>query len=159
MKKIPSCDMCGKQGELKPAKVENTILNLCSNCQSFGEAQQKPKYTQRKSNNYRKPKTKEEDKIYIFISGFGKKVKQAREALKLNQEEMARKLSIKDSLIHQIESEHMQPAINIAKKIEKALNIKIVQEVQEEETHIKEKPKLESKGLTLGDFIKVKKKK
>ena len=86
-----------------------------------------------------------------------------------NIEDFAKKINEHKSLVHQVESEHIKPNILLARKLEHALHIKIVEEVKSEKYEasdgdkhlnstgrITTKPK--SEGLTFGDMINFKKK-
>ena len=76
-----------------------------------------------------------------------------RESLGLSQEELAMKLSEKVSLLHKIETGHVEPSFKTAAKIEKLLKVKILEKISHE-------PEAKKSGknapFTLGDFIKVK---
>ena len=74
----------------------------------------------------------------------------------MKQEELAKRLNEKESLMHKIESNSITPSISLARKLEKALGIKIVQVYREDE---KRKVNLKDESLTIGDLIKIKEKK
>ncbi|MFA5797145.1 MAG: multiprotein bridging factor aMBF1 [Candidatus Woesearchaeota archaeon] len=151
---MAKCELCGsKEAQFKTA-IEGTLMHVCSDCSKYGVV---------KSNTnvrvvvkeVRKPQKSEP--LYSFIPGYGSKVKTAREKLGLKQEEMAKRLNEKESLLHNIESEHLQPSIATAKKIERELHIKIVEEVKEEESPASSTPQKNTQrtgDVTLGDFIK-----
>jgi len=72
-------------------------------------------------------------------------------------------------LIHQVEIEHIKPNILLARKLERALHIKIVDEVKSEKYEASEESKTlnatgklanksKGEGLTLGDMMNVRKK-
>jgi uncharacterized protein (TIGR00270 family) len=112
---------------------------------------------------------------YIFVTGYGAMVKNAREKLNLKQEDFAKSINEHKSLVHQVESEHIKPNIVLAKKLERVLHIKIVEEIkpgtQGLELNSDSKNKTEtgpngrgvqkqkSDGLTLGDLINIKNRK
>jgi uncharacterized protein (TIGR00270 family) len=91
-------------------------------------------------------------------------VKNARERLGLKQEDFAKNINEHKSLIHQVESEHIKPSIVFARKLERALHIKIVEEMKSEDEEAQKdsatRPgsRNRSEGLTFGDMITVKKK-
>jgi len=73
--------------------------------------------------------------------------------LRLKQEEFAKKLNEKESLIQKIESGHFEPSIGLAKKIGRFLKIKLVEEY--EEVHEKQ-VRSKTGSFTIGDIIKIK---
>jgi len=74
-----------------------------------------------------------------------------REGLGLKQKELAEKIAEKEALVHKLETGIVEPSIKIAKKLEKFLKIKLVEE-QEQTAESFISPKRE--GYTLGDFLK-----
>ena len=63
----------------------------------------------------------------------------------MSQEELAMKLSEKVSLLHKIETGHVEPSFKTAAKIEKLLKVKILEKISHE-----------PEAKKSGDFIKVK---
>ena len=163
---MTSCELCGRNPSLYNCEIEGTIMKVCQDCSRYGANKGK--------SNVRvvvqdKKKVESNEPDYLFSSGYGTIVKNAREKTGLNQEDFARKINEHKSLIHQVESEHIKPNIVLARKLERALHIKIVEEVKSEKYQAAEESKslnstgrLTSKpkaqGLTLGDLMNVKKK-
>jgi putative transcription factor len=151
---MSSCEMCGSANATVKAKVEGSELKLCMNCAKYGkvisrvftESHGTPK------SQYKKPELPE--KLEIVNEDFSEIIKKAREKLGLKQEELAQKIAEKESLIHHIESGQFTPSIDLAKKFEKFLKIKLVEEYKE--NHDSEKKK-NSNEVTIGDFIKIRK--
>ncbi|WP_213996163.1 helix-turn-helix transcriptional regulator [Tepidanaerobacter sp. EBM-49] len=75
-------------------------------------------------------------KLNITIkSGGGDKVlkiKDAREAARLTQKELAEKVDVSREYISAIENGHYNPSLNLLKKIAKALNTNIKDLIEEE---------------------------
>ena len=78
----------------------------------------------------------------------------ARERSGLKQEELAKKLNEKESIISSIESGKFKPSINLAHKLEKFFNINLIEELGGEEFELSSS---EGSGMTIGDMIKIKK--
>jgi len=97
----------------------------------------------------------EED--YELIENFGEKVKKAREKIGWKQEDLAREIKEKESIIRKIETMEITPSLDIIKKLEKVLNIKLTVPLSK----ILETPPPPPRetSLTLGDAIVFKKKK
>lgn len=145
--------MCGANEEfLTTIIIEGTKLNVCEKCTKFGIEVVKPSLPKLKP-----PKRKslpEEESVEFVTENYSELIKSARENLKLNQKEFAALINEKESLVHALECGHLTPSLELAKKLEKSLNIKLVEEYKKE---IKEKQKKKEEELTLGDLIKVKK--
>ena len=145
------CELCGSESEMFKAIVEGSEMNVCQNCSKFGKIINKPK-----QNFNLKPKTikKKQDKpetIFLIVDNYAQLIKTAREKMKLKQEEVAKKIAEKESLIHSIESGKHEPNINLARKLERFYNIKLIEEHKEENQNI---GKSNASGLTIGDLIK-----
>src|SRR3989338_4596212 len=147
------CDMCGNPGKLFKTIVEGTELSVCQECSRFGKVVGVIELT-RPIAKAKSEETKTEV-MELLVEDYAEKIRKKRESLGLNQDEFAKKLNEKESLIQKIESGHFEPSIGLAKKISRILQIKLVEEY--EERHEKQpRPKIE--GFTLGDFIKIKEK-
>ena len=147
------CEMCGKEAELYVVIIEGTELKVCKPDAKFGKVI-RAAYTLRSEKKEEKPKQPEKEIVILFDPEFPKMIKEKREALGLTQEELGKKINEKASIIHQLESGHMQPSVELASKIERLLKMKIIQEYQEK--HIVGQGKPKSDTLTLGDLVKLK---
>ncbi len=145
-----NCDMCGKEGEMFRAMVEGAEVIVCQKCSKYGRVKERirPQQAERKE---KAPEKKE--KNIAIVSEYSRLIKQKRESLGLSQKDFAQKLSEKESLIHKIETGHIEPSMDLARKLEKLLKIKLIEE-SDNEVPV---PKAKSAELTLGDFVKVKK--
>jgi putative transcription factor len=148
-----ACEMCGKESELYKAEVEGSIMSVCQTCAKFGKIITKPKPIQLKNKQFIHKKKSEPETIFLIIDNYNIKLKNAREKLNLKQEEVAKQIAEKESLIHAIESGKHEPDINLARKLERFYKIKLVEEHKEESTG---SSKQKSEGFTIGDFIKKK---
>lgn len=133
------CDLCGYSGELIKAKVEGTILNVCSKCSSYG------KVLSTNTVNIQKNEVVEE----VVVINIGNIVRLWREDKGLTQEEVALKLNEKESLVRKIESGFM-PSLDIAKKLQKLVGVKLV---EFEKFEALKKSDTVS-GMTIGDLLK-----
>lgn len=149
------CDMCGKENSSIVAMIEGTELNVCLNCAKFGKPLRKIKISEQiKEVKLQKKHEEKEEIIETIVEGYGKLIKEAREKLGLKQEDFAKKINEKVSVIHSLESEHHEPNIDLARKLEKFLKIRLV---EEEKIENPEFGKTSSSQLTIGDLIKIKK--
>ena len=152
------CDICGKEARLFRAKVEDTVVSVCEGCASFGEVigrvAESPLITKTQQAQQRVIQ-KEEPREQV-IEGFSAIIKNKREALGLKQVDFAKRINEKDSLVHKIETGAIVPPIELARKIERFLGIKLVEVVKEEKVPAGGKPGRPDE-LTLGDALKLKK--
>ena len=155
-----NCDLCGKSVEdLNRAIIEGVELEVCKDCSKFGKVvsqvkrpgakEQHRQFMQRQS--IQQPR---EEKIEILVDNFPELVKKKRESMNLSQKDFAAKLNEKESLVHKIETGSFEPSLELARKLEKVLHIRLVEEYDEKFEKSKSNKDME---FTLGDFIKVKK--
>ncbi len=143
------CELCGKGTELFRAMVEGSELNVCAPCGKFGKMLKKPVMQVRHSPVQKAPEPSE-----VVVSDYALRIRSAREQSGMTQKEFALKLNEKESIIHKLENGLFVPPIDLAKKLERLLRIKLV-EIEEEEKP--EAAKKSSGPLTIGDIINLKK--
>ncbi len=159
------CEVCGRKIWGKPVSVviEGTEMKTCKQCARFGREAKtwsrvprrepgKPVAVTRK----RYPYGGKREPILEVVEDYSSIIRRAREARKLTQEELGRKINEKVSVIARLEAGKMKPSVEIAKKLERALDIKILEEITEEEEYSTSGKA--SGELTIGDIIKIKKK-
>ena len=153
------CDMCGSKEAAFVADVEGSLLNVCSACGEYGNIKSKVVIKQPESEKKEQAisaNTEPEREIMqIIVADYSKLIRDKREQLNLKQEEFAGKINEKASLIHKMEIGEFEPPMELARKLEKFLNIKLVETHEEVRKPMVEE---ESGSLTIGDLIKVKKK-
>jgi len=151
------CDLCGTETEnLFRAVVEGTELNVCKDCAKYGKVvEKKPvRAIEEKEEYAKKPAEPEREIIQVIVPDFAQIIKNKRELLGLKKKDFAKKISEKESLVHNIETGSFEPSISLATKLEKFLKIRLIEEY--EEGHQKSS-KTEADGFTIGDLVKVKK--
>jgi putative transcription factor len=148
--------MCGKKDISVIAIVEGTELKVCADCSKFGKVVRKVYAPQpiKKQPERSSITPKPEEKIEVIVKGFGNIIRQAREKMNLNQEDFGKKINEKTSVIHSLESEHHEPSLELAKKLEKLLKIKLIEEQKVEDIHFSKS----QSQITIGDIIKIKQK-
>lgn len=148
---MPACEMCGNQGEIK-VKVEGVDLNVCQNCSKHGEIRE---YSKESSKQQKRVYFRTEEAPLRLVDSFPEILLKARQKKGWTQEEFAKNLNERESVIAKWEQGSMMPRIDVARRLEKVLGIKLV-----EEESFEQEVKIEKKGneeFTLGDFIKVRK--
>ncbi len=152
-----NCDLCGKVDEnLARVLIEGVELEVCPACSKFGKVIKPVRRLSPKEQHKQFQKTAEsqKEKIELLIENYAEIIKKRRESMGLSQKDFANRINEKESIIHKIETGTLAPPLSLAKKLEKALGIKLVEE--HEEIHEIFKKKREE-GFTLGDFINIKK--
>ncbi|MEW5896436.1 MAG: multiprotein bridging factor aMBF1 [Nanoarchaeota archaeon] len=151
---MPACEMCGKEAKLIAAEIENVEMKVCSGCVKFGRVKRSSSPS-RFQNFKAKAQLPELPQVKI-VSNYAALLRSARERKGMTQEDFAKYINEKESLVQKWESGHLKPNVNTAKKLESFLGITLVTKDEEisspAETHRK------AEGFTIGDFIKVKKK-
>lgn len=161
------CEICGKPvNKHNPirAKIEGSVMVVCSDCAKLGKiqkAQSKPKFTQRKKN---KPSTPSKTQKYSnkdepteeLIEGFEDKIRNARETKNWSREDLGRKINEKFSVISKIEAGKMIPDNKVTQKLEKTLNIKLLEKVGN--LDLEQYMSSSSDERTLGNIMKIKRK-
>ncbi len=152
--------MCGKERDLFITVVEGAEIVVCKNCCEYGkilkrvsspvEKKEKIKIERKKHETIIEPEV-----VEMLVSNYANKIKEKREKLGLKQNDFAKLLKEKESLIHNIETGKFEPGPELAKKIGNFLKINLLEKHQEK----KQDFGFESGGaeMTLGDFIKIKK--
>lgn len=155
------CDMCSSKDVTFKIDIEGSRLNVCDKCSRFGRIISKVQPVQPGMSKKEKEKAaleaapkKTTESVQIIKSDFARLVKSAREKLGLKQEDFAKMLNIRESFVHNIESGHLKPDLELARKLEKALKIVLVEQVEVEVGGGEAKKKGE--GLTIGDLIRLK---
>lgn len=155
------CDMCGADSQLVLAEIEGVKLQVCIPCARFGRAiKMIPKPEVKKKAATKNAEKPEEtaappEPEWVLVKDFAKRIREKRESMGLKQKEFALKIAEKESLLHKIETGSFTPGIDLARKIERILDITILEKTEQFEAEL---PKAKDSALTLGDIIAVKKK-
>lgn len=142
---MAECEVCGSKNACRRARIEGIILTVCDKCVRLGEEIPLVEVKQIK-----KPSGKIEEMEEVVKDDFHKTIRLEREKRKLMQEELAKKINEKVSIIKRIE-EGWEPPLNILRKIEKFFNISLTEIMQEKP--IEKKGKKEK--LTIGDVVEI----
>ena len=95
----------------------------------------------------------QEEKIELIVENYADIIKKKRESMRLSQKDFASKLNEKESTVHHIETGRLEPSLALAKKLEKMLGIKIIEEYDE---NLELPKRRKDEGFTFGDFINIK---
>ena len=147
------CDLCGRAGDLYKTVIEDSQMNVCGGCSKYGHVTGKIGPIVKEKRDQKQVKA--EELVELIVGNFGDILKKKREQLGLNQKEFARKIAEKESSLHKMETGSLMPTLDKARKLEKSLKIKLIEEISDAPV-TKKKP---ASVMTLGDLVKIKWKK
>ncbi|MGA9399684.1 multiprotein bridging factor aMBF1 [Haladaptatus sp.] len=139
------CEMCGAEtASPKTIKVEGAELDVCDNCSDFG-TEVKTQQTSTTSTKYSTSSSSSGDSstgtgssgssggrsrrhdmfddMEEIAQDYDDRIRNARESTGLSQEDLAKELNEKASLIRKLEHGDMLPNDSVQKKLEKKLDI------------------------------------
>ncbi len=121
------CDICGKSPVRAQILVEGAKLLACASCMRSGKILHRFEDDQ-------PPQQAQSGQIVVESSeeiteGYGRAIINARERLKLPISVVAERIREKESYLHAIEHERLMPTLEVARKLEKELGIKLVEKV------------------------------
>lgn len=148
------CEICGKNIIGRPirVKIDGSVMQTCKECSKFGKVQKEPRKPAKPRTIPRRPRIREPS--YEVSEDFNTIIRQAREKKGWSREELAKKLYEKASVIGRIESGKMIPDIKLARKIEKILNISILDKIEDEQPE--DTVSSRRGGTTIGDIAHIK---
>ncbi len=155
-----NCELCGKKiGKPSTVEIEGSTLQVCQDCSRHGKEvfdsdkggvskDEIMKRIQRKKEAY--SSTRNQGGKKELALDYSDRIKEARIGMSLNQEDLAKEVHEKKSVVAKLEKGDLRPSDDLIKKLESTLHIELMEEYQ--------KPKTTSvksgKGLTIGDLIK-----
>ncbi|HTW40024.1 MAG TPA: multiprotein-bridging factor 1 family protein [Thermoplasmata archaeon] len=140
------CEMCGNDVEqTSRVRVEGSVLRLCADCAKFGKPLDPPPppvmapvstprrvvYGGGASRASVGGRSLQERDLYTDIGemelapDWAKRIRVAREALKWNPEELAKKLNEKKSVVLKLESGGMHPPDDLVRRVERLLKVRL----------------------------------
>jgi len=156
------CDVCGSpiKGEPLLVEIDEAVLALCSDCarryvsskevrfsKAEGSTTRIKRRDTRRGTTFRVNRSVDR---YEIVEDYAELVKSARENLGMSREVLAKTLGIKESIIKKIEEGQLIPDIDLARRLEKILNVRLLTESENENTEVRRNT---SKELTLGDVV------
>jgi putative transcription factor len=158
---MPACEMCGREAPLRTAVVEGTRMMVCGNCIKFGvevaghqaEVTGRSRVTQGLEERAARQQPKD---IFAqmdseLVEDFGKRIRDARNKKGITQEELAKRLNERQSVLSRVEAGTQRPHDDLARKLERELAIKLYEKVAPAEAETRTTVK---GTFTLGDLIK-----
>jgi len=139
------CELCGSKNATRKTKIDGAVLTACEDCVRLGE--EVPTIELRPTKKAI-PKLEGLDKS--VKTNFHMLIKNERTKRNLTQEDLAKKLNEKSSIIKRIE-EGWEPSLGVIKKLEKFFNIKLTEEIEEKQVE----KKADNTKLTIGDVVEI----
>ncbi|MFO7837198.1 MAG: multiprotein bridging factor aMBF1 [Candidatus Thorarchaeota archaeon] len=183
---MPSCEICGRkiEGRGRRTKIDGVPMLVCSQCASqFGES--KPTSASVKSSKSKrntswvsktsstssqarlkkkkkKPRRRTRRRGVLLddmmvVKDYAKMIRSARQKKGLSQEQLAQKVGERISTLQSIEAGRLKPTMKTIRGIERELDISLLEPIRS--ASVGPKPSKSKKNLTLGDVVKVKRKK
>ncbi len=155
---MAECEKCGrKAGRVSPVMIAGAEMYVCPDCTRFGKAIARAPPPQQAApvNPHLAPvwSSKKKDALSSRVKELAEdypiRVQRAREGKSWSREDLGRKINEKVSVIGNLENGEVHPTDKLIKKLEKTLGIELMEAV--EDVHIA--GSMESKGMTLADFI------
>ncbi|HLP79904.1 MAG TPA: multiprotein-bridging factor 1 family protein [Acidobacteriota bacterium] len=162
---MPQCELCGADGPVSPTTVEGVSMKVCSKCARFGTGgQAAPSSESRRFSSPTRSRSwapREEEAAEFVLPNAGDLLKAERERRGLRQVDMSRMLNLKESILHQFESKSTVPTLDVVKKIQAGLSIKLIGKRKEASPAelMNEPRRTGPSSFTLGDMIAQKMKK
>lgn len=166
------CEMCGEtvRGIPKLVRVEGAELQVCSKCEKYGTEIQQKRGPQAGRPVSRQPGTpapapahgtqpayRKRD-LFDYMEGeivddYAARIRKARMDKGLSQKDLAMQMKEKEHLIKKIENGELMPEDDVRKKIEKVLEIRLI------DTELAEEAKKTQNKMapTLGDLTIIRK--
>lgn len=125
---------------------------LCSRCAKFGVEATRPatRRVVRPPSRTRHPASPMAESEYELAVDFDQRIRKAREAKGWKREELAKRTNEKLSIIEKLEKGKMRPDDDLLSKLERTLQVRLRERVEERET----KKRSDMRPLTLGDLIR-----
>lgn len=145
--------MCGRSAPLLKARIEGSELDVCEGCARFGKVLAQPKVPRLAKKQHAQRQNPEE--LFSLVDDYAKRIRAARETLGLLQEEFAKKVAERHSLMQKIEAGSIKPSLPLARKLENMLHLKLLIPVPgSAETSNSSRNK--DAHFTIADFVKQK---
>jgi len=126
---MTDCEICGAEirGKAQIISVGTSKLRVCSTCVRHGtvvvETKKKAKFVQPRNAKKRlyEQMDLEIEAGQALEEDYGKQVRDARGKAGLKQEELAKKINEKQSLLRKIENDEISPSEEVMRKIKRVL--------------------------------------
>ncbi len=147
------CEMCGREASLISVDVEGVELKVCPPCTRYGTTNKNQSGNFRNSNISNHKHQNKEEIEWKIVNNFFALIKSAREKKGMTQEDFAKFINERESILSKWENGTLRPRIFVARKLEKILKIGLITKDTKETVNLTVERTLKNE-FTLGDFIK-----
>ena len=156
---MTTCEVCGtNKGPYYIVMVEGSRVSCCKECSKYGHiliAPVEPKSKKSDSAEGEKPSRPVIEEM--VMSDYWIKIRTAFEKSGMEQDDFAKRINVKVSVLQNMISNKFVPDLKLAKRLEKELSIRLIEEQADVRgAYNEDKSKMPT---TLGDIITIKKKK
>lgn len=181
--RVTICEMCGREISISQARkifVEGAILTLCPSCvlkiskkhtREVIEQRRKeirpttphpvtgipPTMRHKVQQTKSRPKTSRSLENFDVVSDYAERIKRAREKLGWTTKILAEKVRERETTIKRIEAGRLKPTINLAKRLEEVLGIKLLEPILPEDIEGFRSSKKSRYIPTLGEIVNIRK--
>lgn len=158
------CEMCGNQVGTRRYMVDGTVMSLGMCCSKYGQLLEGGKapvgskaavqqgLERRAGRSQSRDIYKEE--TWDLVDDFGARIRRAREQKGWDHARLGDRVSARVPQLRQIESGHLRPSDELARKMERELGITLLEKM-DGPAAVSGVPKGKAKGgLTIGDLLK-----
>ena len=146
-----NCDICAAPATMH-ATIEGAPLSVCAPCaRSAKDARPIPLAMKRSAKPSRKPAQTKPQKIVVIVSDYAQRIRAARQKRGLGQEDFAKLIAEKESVVRKLERKSIDLEMALAKKLERVLGIVLVEERDEEK--VPKGAAARTGPLTIGDIM------
>ena len=153
------CELCGKEASCRPVQIDGVKMMACPNCMKFGQGIEIKSESFKPTDKtilqrIRKPKEKDvyKEMNKELVSDWNNLIKNTREKKGLSREDLGFKIGERTVTISKIENGDLRPSDKMIEKLEKELNITLVESISSQSSSLLNARQKDS--LTLGDFVK-----
>lgn len=128
------CELCGRETDnFEYVIVDGAVLTVCPSCAKFGRKVKGMKARGINLSALSAGKGGDElpEPDTILVEDYAERIRNARMKMGMTQEQLAKKLMEKESVIAKIERGDMRPSDKLARKLEKTLGIKLFERLDE----------------------------
>jgi len=157
------CELCGRMTNTTHAIVEGSMLNVCKDCLKYGDAVEIKKPDQErveralKVRNWREQSSSEAIEEDMIVKDYGLQIKKARLRMNMKQEDAAKAVAERVSVLQKIEAGSLEPSIKLARKLEQFFNLKLIKKSESVKAEDVKEFSVSDGSVTIGDLIKFKK--
>ncbi len=110
-------------------RISGAVFSACTACAALGTVIKTPKQVLRSAVEHKLTETipSLDSKPELVVSDFAQRIRAARQRTGLKQEQLAKKLNEKVSIISALETGRRFPDLKLARKLERFFGIKLVE--------------------------------